>query len=214
MAFTDKKLITARIKALYPNTNLSQQRMNEISDRLSNKLADDADETAIDEAVNNFNDYNPFAEIAKTDDKIRGLEKKKEPTNDPPNPDNPAPVPDDAPEWFKSWTKANEQTTKELADKVNGFATQQSQKSLTERFNSDERIKDVPDIMRRGFIPSSDDDYESKMTDLLSDYTKYNESYKVEKIGNDKPSGQQNSERKPKEASKEEVDSLASKMSI
>lgn len=73
----DKAKVIPRLKALFPKANLSQKRIDEISDRLGKKLADDADETAIDAAINDFNDVLSIEDIAKGDDKVRTLEADK-----------------------------------------------------------------------------------------------------------------------------------------
>lgn len=186
MAFTDKKLLSARIKALYPNTNLSQQRMNEITDRLSKKLADDADETAIDAAVNDFNDYNPLSEIAKTDDKIRGLEKKKDPApNDDPKPNDKIELPEDTPAWAKALLEQNHK----LAEKVNGFEQQQTQKTVAERFTSDERVKNIPAFIRDKYIPSDASQIDQAIESLTTAFTGFAEEHKLNTLGKDNPGG-------------------------
>lgn len=209
----EKSKVIARIKALHPNTNLSNARLNELSDRLIKKLTDDADDAAIDSVINDANDYNPFSEIARSDDKIRDLESKlkpKPPVDDP----KPDPIPDDISPSMKAYLDKQNELIEKLNGKLEGFEKGQQTKSITERFNSDERIKDVPDIMRRGFIPTSEDDYEATVTGLIGEFNKYNESYKVERIGNDNPRGQQGGDNTAKEASKEQVDAVASKLKI
>jgi hypothetical protein len=73
----DKQKVIVRLKALFPKANLSQQRLDAIADKLAKKPADDADETAIDAVINDFNDVLSIEDIAKGDDRTRTLEADK-----------------------------------------------------------------------------------------------------------------------------------------
>lgn len=73
----EKTKVIPRLKALFPKANLSQKRLDAIADKLGKKLADDADDDAIDAAINDFNDVLSFEDIAKDDDRARTLESEK-----------------------------------------------------------------------------------------------------------------------------------------
>jgi|GEM_PF-1873405 len=73
----EKQKVIARLKALFPKANLSLQRLDAIADKLAKKPADDADETAIDAVINDFNDVLSIEDIAKGDDRTRTLEAEK-----------------------------------------------------------------------------------------------------------------------------------------
>lgn len=73
----DKLKVIARLKALFPKANLSQLRLDAIADKLAKKPADDADDTAIDAVINDFNDVLSIEDIAKGDDRTRTLEADK-----------------------------------------------------------------------------------------------------------------------------------------
>jgi len=199
----DKAKVIARIKALHPKTNLSNARLDEISARLIKKLNDDADDSAIDEAIGIADDYNPFSEIARNDDRIRDLEAKAKPAKptDDPKPQDKIELPSDTPEWAKALLKQNQ----ELSEKVNGFEKGQQHKSLSERFNSDERVKNIPDFMRRGYTPQTEEEFEKNITELSGAFTKYAEDNKLSILGNDNPSGAQGTVTTKKEASEQEV---------
>ena len=98
--------IKGKLKELFPKVNLSTKRLDEISARLAKKATDEADDTAIEQLVNDANDFMPFADIAKEDDKIRTLEanqKKADPSPDPTPDPTPNPKPsDDVPAWSKT----------------------------------------------------------------------------------------------------------------
>lgn len=89
----DKVKVIARLKALFPKANLSQQRLDAIADKLAKKPADDADDTAIDAVINDFNDVLSIEDIAKGDDRTRTLEADKKKAEElaakkKPNPSN------------------------------------------------------------------------------------------------------------------------------
>jgi len=69
--------IKARLKALFPKANLSTKRLDAYAAKLAPKPADDADETAIDAIINDYNEVIDFEAVAKEDDKTRTLEADK-----------------------------------------------------------------------------------------------------------------------------------------
>jgi len=81
MAVTTQK-IKDRFKLLYPSVNLSAKRLDEISAKLSLKPADDAKDEDIDTVIKDFNDILSFEDIAKQDDRERGLEAKVKKNDD------------------------------------------------------------------------------------------------------------------------------------
>jgi hypothetical protein len=98
--------IAGRLKALFPKANLSTKRIDVITAKLESKVSDGADDTAIDEIVNQANDFMDFEALAKEDDRVRTLEanqKKGDESGDPPK-DDPKndPPKDDTPEWAKA----------------------------------------------------------------------------------------------------------------
>lgn len=71
---TDK--IKERFKVLFPTLNLSSKRLDELAARLAQKPADDADDAAVDQVINDANTYVPFSDLARTDDVVRDLQGK------------------------------------------------------------------------------------------------------------------------------------------
>lgn len=67
------EVIKARLKVLLPKANLSQKRLDAYAAKLAPKLADDADETAIDAIITDYNDVIDFEAVAKEDDSNRTL---------------------------------------------------------------------------------------------------------------------------------------------
>ena len=68
------KQIKARLKVLYPGVNLSNKRIEAIAAKIDAKITE---EDEIDDALSTYDEYNPFAEMARDDDRER-LRLKKE----------------------------------------------------------------------------------------------------------------------------------------
>lgn len=171
--------IKARLKAKYPKANLSTKRLDEISAKLAKKPADDADDAAIDEVLEDYNENGPmtFEEIAKSDDKIRTLETKK-----PVAPENPTPDPDE-PAWFTKYKQ-------EQDAKYSKLEQERTQQTIGSKFSNDARVKDIPEFIRVGYVPTSDEDYEEKITALTDAYKPFAEKHKLAGFnGEDIPSG-------------------------
>lgn len=114
-------------------------------------------------------------------------------------------VNDDTPEWAKALIAQN----KTLEAKINGFETQQIKKTLTERFKSHSDLKGIPEFMFKGRIPSTEEEFETAVAELKTDYTQFATDNKISTLGNDVPNtGGGNSSGQVKPASKEEVDTL------
>lgn len=114
-------------------------------------------------------------------------------------------LPDDTPEWAKALMTQN----KTLSEKILGFETQQKQKTLTERFKSHAELKGIPEFMFKGRIPSTEEEMETAVAELKTDYSAFATANKLSALGNDVPNtgiGSNTSQVKP--ASKEEVDKI------
>lgn len=176
MAVTTEQL-KGRVKALYPNANLSTVRMSAIADRLCKKPKDGATDEEIDAVVKDFNDYGAmtFEEIAKSDDKIRTFEAK--PKLEEPKKEE-VKVDPNEPAWFKAYREANDA-------KIAKIEQDKTKESITSKFANDARIKGIPDLIKNGYTPSSIEDYEDKVTSLVEAYKPFAEKYKLEGFGND-----------------------------
>jgi hypothetical protein len=74
------KQIKARLKVLYPGVNLSNKRIEAIAAKIDAKVTE---EDEIDDALSTYDEYNPFAEMAKEDDRERLRLKKESETKTP-----------------------------------------------------------------------------------------------------------------------------------
>jgi len=75
------KQIKARLKVLYPGVNLSNKRIESIAAKIDAKVTEEDD---IDDALSTYDEYNPFAEMAKDDDRERLRIKKESETGKTP----------------------------------------------------------------------------------------------------------------------------------
>jgi hypothetical protein len=75
----------------------------------------------------------------------------------------------------------------ELENKISGFETQQTQQTLTQRFKGDERLKGVPEFILNRSIPKSEEEFESTITDLVTEYSTFAQANKIENLGTDIP---------------------------
>lgn len=105
----------------------------------------------------------------------------------------------------------------QLETKITGFETQQKTQSLSERFRKDERLKGIPELFIKNGIPTSDDEFETAVENLSTEWKTFAEANKIvapvagSEIpggGNAQPAGQ------TKQASKEDVDKLAQSIGI
>lgn len=169
MAITTERA-QGRLKALFPKANLSAARLSEYSGKMAPKIKDDATDEEVDEFIKDFNDVINFEQIARTDDKIRTLEanppkkeevKKEEVKTDP-----------DEPAWFKAYREANDA-------KIQAIEQAKTKETITSKFANDERVKNIPAIIRKGFMPTSDEDYETNVEALVAEYAPYAEKLKL-----------------------------------
>ena len=122
-------------------------------------------------------------------------------------------LPSDTPEWAKALIKQNET----LTAKINGFETQQTQKTLTERFKSHPELKGIPEFMFKGRIPSTEEEFDNAVSELKTDYSGFATENKLASLGTDVPTnfgGSKNILGEVKPASKEDVDKLAKSLII
>ena len=182
----EAKRIKERLRALYPKVNLSTKRIDEISARLAKKPADDADDTAIDGVINDANDFMPFADIAKEDDRVRTLEANQR-SQDPPPPQNPPqdppqdpPAPDDAPEWAKKMLADNEKFRQDLQEIKTGRITETKKQQAKKVFDSNETLKGLKESVKEKWFNRIDVNSETPIEDQISDLEEeYNDLVQV-----------------------------------
>lgn len=94
----------------------------------------------------------------------------------------------DVPEWMKPFMTS----IQTLATEVQGLKTQKSVETLTDRFMKEERLKTVPDFMKKMAVPKTEDDFEAAVAGLSTEFTQFATQHKIESFGNDAPGGNGN----------------------
>lgn len=162
-----KEKILAAIKVKFPAINLSKKRLDQIAAKIESKVIDD--ETKIDTALDQYNDFNPLADIAKQDDAHRTLEAKLKTAaqNPPKEKDEPAEtlIDADAPAWAKTLLESNKKLT-ESVQKLEGEKRQTTMKE-----NIAGKLKDIPaSYWNKRALPDSEEKLEDFITEVKSDY--------------------------------------------
>ena len=181
-----KEKIIQKIRELFPNVNLSIERLDAMADKLAAKITE---EDQIEERVNDLNEVVPFAEIAKQDDRVRTLEaeakKKTAKSTDPPkeDPDKKDKPDDDPPAWAK--------TLLEKVEKLESgkIATSRREKVLEKLKDADEKYRNkvLRDFDRMRI--DSDEDFETVLSDIVSDFSDFKQLQSNSGLGNDSPFG-------------------------
>ena len=170
-----KAKIAGRLKALFPKANLSTKRIDVITAKLENKVSDDADDAAIDEVVNQANEFMDFEALAKEDDRIRTLEANQrkggeEEPNQPGTP--PVPPTDDVPEWAKALLQKVESLEK-------GEITKSKANTVADLFSKSEILKSLPENQKQSWIKRVNleaEDLASEITALETEYSELKQS--------------------------------------
>lgn len=171
-----RQKIAGRLKALFPKANLSTKRIDVITAKLESKVSDDADDTAIDEVVNQANDFMDFEAIAKEDDRIRTLEanQKKgdeggDPSKDDKTPEQPK---DDTPEWAKALLNKVEALEK-------GKVTESKANTVADLFSKSEILKGLPENQKQSWLKRVNleaEDLSAEVSALETEYTELKQS--------------------------------------
>jgi len=201
-----------RLKAKFGTVQLSNQRLDAIAAKLAPKIADEAEDDLIDGELSDLNDLYPFLEIKKADDRAANEKHKQQQSAASTNPTPAQPSANQ-----NTDDKANQEPESEIAKltqlvttlvgTVNAMQQEKQAQTITDRFKKDERLKGVPEFMFKGRIPSKEDDFETAVTDLATDYTEFAKQNKLAAFGNDAPPAG-NGKVEGKQASKAELDAV------
>lgn len=167
-----KEKILAAIKAKYPKVNLSKERKDAIAAIIEKRI--NGDEEQIDAAIDDFNTFNSFEDIAKTDDQIRNLKANQKPA---PAKQDPAPagddptkdIPDDMPEWAKKMYQSN----MALQNQIAAITKKEAQTSISAKV---EKLigKDVPkSFYAKWTLPEKDEDIDAFVESIKTDWTEF-----------------------------------------
>lgn len=179
----EKSKVIARLKALFPKANLSQKRLDALADKLAKKPADDADDTAIDEVINDFNEIMDITEIAKEDDRVRTLEansKKPKTESKKEEEEEEVKIDDDAPAYVKAMFAKLDKVTSDLDSIKTGNITQTKKQTASQLFEKSEVLKGLKDTLKPKWIERIDVNSETPIEDQIKELeTEYSELVQV-----------------------------------
>jgi hypothetical protein len=170
----DKLKVIARLKALFPKANLSQKRLDALADKLAIKPADDADDSAIDVVINDFNSILSIEDIAREDDRVRTLEAKANPPAPAPTP-TPSPAPTPTPgnpnpsdDVNQKLLEAITKLTGEVEAIKTGKVIETKKATASELFGKSEVLKRIPETVRKNWEDRVDVNSETSFEDQIS----------------------------------------------
>jgi hypothetical protein len=203
--------LKGRVRALYPNANLSTVRISKIIERLGTKLTDDSTEVEADVLIKDFNDNGAmtFEEIAKNDDRLRTLEASKPTKVEPLKPDEPVKVDPDEPKWFTAYKLEQEAKIKALEQSNTGKTRKEVALAKFSKYPDEIKNDLISDVESMNF--KDDEAFTSFLERKEGTYKGIAEKHKLEGFGNDAPAGSQGGSPKGtvKEKTAEETKSLA-----
>lgn len=177
------ELIKARLRALFPKANLSTKRLDEISARLAKKPEDDADETAIDEVITDYDENGAmtFEEIAKADDKIRTLEAGKK--TEVIKVEEEIKAEDGEPEWFTKYKQDQDSKFKALESQNVGKTRLEIASAKFKGYPDEVKDDLLSDIASMNF--SDDNAFTSFLERKETTFKGIAEKHKLSGFGND-----------------------------
>jgi hypothetical protein len=219
-----KDKVLARLKAKHPGVNLSKTRLDKISDYVVKKIPAEATDEEIDTIIDDLNDFQPFADIAKSDDRQRLADKKaKDEADAKAKADAEAAAAagktgkddeqDDTPKWAKKLIDDNAALRTEIESIKKGKTIDtRTQKFLdTIKDASDEyKTKELKKFNKMAF--DSDEDFEEYLEDAGTDAISSKQAEVNGAVGTGKVIKGAPDRSGKKEASKEEVDNVLDKI--
>ena len=166
--------------------NLSKNRKDSIIEKLTKRVET---EEEIEKAIEDYADF--IVEIAKADDRARTLEAKKPQTEPTQTEVATEASKDDTPAWVKA-----------LLEKVEQLETAKIQESLFEKFQKDERNKNIPTALLQTLAPKTAEEYETAVENINNIALEFNKKTIVDTTP-------PTSTGDPKTATSEEIKQLA-----
>ena len=187
--------IKVRVKAKYPNANLSTKRLDALAAKLATKPADDADDAAIDLVLEDFNGILSFEEIAKEDDRVRTLENKPTPTPVPaPKPTEP-PAPTPPADANQQLLEAIAKLTTEVSEIKLGKITETKRTTAQAAFDKSEVLKGMKPEVKSNWLnrivvgpETTDEEIATQVANLETEFTDLTQSF-ADSVGYTGPPG-------------------------
>ncbi len=211
-----KKAIRALLQTKFGGAQLSAARVDELAKRFEGKVTT---EEELEAKMGAINEYLPFTDLAKDDDRARSvqaeLEKLKTPAPAPqPTPPEPTPVPapaasEEVPAWAKAIIDGNKTVTEKLAA-LEGQKVVNDRRSIIQAklkdAGEDYSAKVLRDFGRMSF--ATDEDFATYLADVETDFANHTQTQAESKLGKDSPFSSVGKDGKIAEASQAEVDKL------
>lgn len=179
----EKSRLVSRFRIKFPKVNLSNERLNEIADRLSKKPADDADDAAIDLVLDEANELLSFEDIAKSDDRLKNAEalakknaeKKDDKTDVGKKDEEVVDVDKDAPAWAKAMLEQNKKLASDLEALKTGKIIETKKQTASELFAKSEVLNRIPEAIRQNWVNridvNSETPFEEQIQALETEYS-------------------------------------------
>lgn len=162
--FEMKEKIIAAIKAKFPAVNLSKKSLDAIAARIEPKVTE---ESQIDAQIDAFNDFNPIADIAKTDDTIADLRGKLKKAATPTEKIEP-PIEPEATDDTPAYVKTLMEGIKALTAEVSTLKSEKVQDTYASKAKAD--LKDVNPLIWKGRpIPQEEEAYTAFIAEVKAD---------------------------------------------
>jgi hypothetical protein len=171
-----KDQIIAKFKAKFPAVTLSNKRLDEIADRLSKKVTN---EEEIDAKLDEMNELLPFADIQKSDDKIRDLNGKLKATTtkDPTSQDQSTSTTKKEGENVDDNSGLGQlaQELKLMREELSNMKKKELQQTMLQKIGAHEKLKAIPEsrrniLLKGRALPEKDEDLETFVDGFKADY--------------------------------------------
>lgn len=194
MAVKPKK-IKERLLELFPKLkNLSRSRMNKLTVALGKIPADDAEDDAIDEVINDYNTVFSFEEIAQQDDSLRTMKKKLDDagkTQDSEEEEEEEEEEETQKGKGKEKSSPNnkiESLLEKMSDKMDGFSKELDsmksgkiiegkQESAMKLFAESDVLKKLPKAMQKRLLRTIDFEGDETLEDQIAELEEENQEF-------------------------------------
>lgn len=162
-----KDKVIALLKVLFPGVNLSKTRLDKIADYVATKVTT---EDEIEEKLKDYNDFMPFADIAKNDDRQRATDAKK--AKDDADAKKKAEEAGETieeddqegmPKWFKGYA--------EKLNKLDAQLAGEKGKSTINELKAAAKAKGIPEAIAAKYVIGENYDQETALTALETEWT-------------------------------------------
>ena len=211
-----KKAIRALLQTKFGGAQLSAARVDELAKRFEGKVTT---EEELEAKMGAINEYLPFTDLAKDDDRARSvqaeLDKLKTPAPSPqPTPPEPTPVPtpaasEEVPAWAKAIIDGNKTVTEKLAALEGQKVVNDRKTAILAKLDGASEEYKAKVVRDFGYMNFTDDNaFGEFLGHVETDFANHTQTTAESKLGKDSPFSSVGKDGKVKEASQAEVDKL------